>query len=249
MKAEFTCIIIDEDIEFSKSFSDKLAALYGNIDIAGVVTNWQDALPLLRHGGIDVVFLESLIQQKTGIDLLRMVPGLKAEAIFVTANPAYAIEAFRALAVGYLLKPVDDSALVKTIDRSFEIIRNRRTAELNIPASKPASGTRIGIPNNRGIEYIDLDSIIYFEATSRYTTVVAKDRELLSSYNIGKFKLLVEEHRFFQVHRSFIVNLNCIRRYDANGSITLSNGKEIPVSKGLREEFLKVFEKVGKNLT
>ena len=248
MKAEFTCVIIDEDIAFAKLFSEKITALYGNIAVTGTAPTWPAALSLVRDEALDIVFLESVLQQRSSIDLLRMVPNLQAEAIFVTHNSEYAIQAFNAQAAGYILKPVDDNILVKTVDRALKLIHNRRIAASVNSAIKTPVNTRIGIPNNRGLEYLDINNIVYFEATSRYTKVVEKDKELLSSYNIGKFKQLVADHPFHQVHRSFIVNLNCIRRYDVSGVITMTNGKEIPVSKGLREDFLKVFDRVGRNL-
>lgn len=79
---------------------------------------------------------------------------------------------------------------------------------------------------------------------NKYTKVVGIDFEILSSYNIGRFKSMLENQMFYQVHRSYIVNLNCIRRYETTGTIIMTNDKEIPIAKGVREEFLKLFGRV-----
>jgi two-component system LytT family response regulator len=80
------------------------------------------------------------------------------------------------------------------------------------------------------------------EATNRYTAVVKKQGKLLSSYSIGRYKALLENYSFCQVHRSFIVNLNHVSRYEHSGMIVMTNGAEIPISRQHKADFLQRFE-------
>lgn len=104
--------------------------------------------------------------------------------------------------------------------------------------------SKIAVPNEKGMEYVNLGDIIYFEATSRYTKVVCKDRTILSSYNIGKFREWTDNTCFFAVHRSYLVNLNHIKRYENPGIVVMTDGSEIPVARGVKEEFLEIFNKI-----
>jgi two-component system LytT family response regulator len=78
--------------------------------------------------------------------------------------------------------------------------------------------------------------------------VVTKNGELISSYNIGKFNSILEGMPFFHVHRSYIVNINYVARYEALGMIIMNNKKEIPVARNSREEFLKLFNNLQTEL-
>lgn len=246
MKIEYSAIIIDDEPKAVELLAHQIQELYNNITIKSSYTNWRDALAPLRENDFDLLFLDMSMPQKSGMDLLDLVPGLKAEVIFITAHSEYALNAFNYSAAGYILKPVKEEVLIRTIDKALEKVHNRKLADQTTILINSKSNKKLGIPNNRGVDYIDITDVIYFEAINRYTKVVMKDSEILSSYNIGKFKQLVEAQPFYQVHRSYIVNLNHIARYDSSGVITMSNKTEIPISKNIREEFLSIFDRVGK---
>ena len=103
---------------------------------------------------------------------------------------------------------------------------------------------KIGIPDSKSINYLHTRDIIYLEAMNSYTRVVTRDGEITSAYNMGKFRELLPEWTFYQVHRSFIVNLDCIRRYEHIGTIVLENGKELPVAQKNRSALLNLFTRI-----
>lgn len=249
MKHTFSCAIIDDEPHAIEFLADKLSELYDNITIKGTFGNWKDALPALRSDDLDLLFLDISMPQKNGFNLLSLVPQLKAEIIFVTAYSEYALTAFDFSAAGYILKPIKDAVLTKTVDRALERQMHKKLRpEPGQLETGNKTNLKIGIPNNKGLDYINTEDILYLEATRRYTKIVEKSRETLSSYNIGKFWPLLEPHLFYKVHRSFIVNLNCINRYESIGIITLSNNKKIPVSKNVRDNFLSIFDRIGKTI-
>lgn len=246
MKNKYTCIIVDDEPKAIELLSDSINDLYDNIEIIGTHTSWKTALPAIRNNDFDLLFLDISMPQKTGFDILELVPELKSEVIFITAHSDYAIKAFNYFAAGYILKPIKDAVLTKTIDKVLERISHKKL-NTKQPIDAPGPRTRIAVPNNNGLDYFNTAEILFFEATNRYTKVLTANSEVLSSYSIGKFKEIIDNNTdFFQVHRSFIINLNYVKRYERNGTIIMSNGHEIPVSKNVREDFLNLFDKASK---
>ncbi len=235
-----SCIIIDDEDYAIGLLSESLKELYSNIKIVKTFTTWKDGLEALRTMKVDIVFLDISIGGKNGLDILKIVPTLDSEIIFVTAYAEYALEAFKFSATGYIVKPIGDTELIKAVDKALERLHNKKMAS-QYKGTGVQLNTKIGIPSGKGVSYFDVDDIIYFEAVNNYTKVVTKNTELISSYNIGKFTSILEGMPFFHVHRSFIVNLNYVSRFEAVGAVIMINKKEIPVSRNSRDEFLKLF--------
>jgi two-component system LytT family response regulator len=240
MTNTFTCIIIDDEAHAIGLLKESLQGLYNNIRIIGTYTTWKDGLEALRDIKTDILFLDISIGGKNGMDILKIIPDMESEVIFITAYSEYALEAFKFSVAGYLVKPVGDAALSNIVDKTLQRIKNKKLAKQYSNAVMPVN-SKIGIPNGNGVNYFDVNEIIYFEAVNNYTKVVTKSSELVSSYNIGKYNSIVEGFPFYHVHRSYIVNLNCVTRYEAAGIVIMSNKKEIPVARGSRENFLKLF--------
>ena len=236
----YSCIIIDDEDYAIGLLSESLNELYGNIKILNTFNTWKGGLEALRTMRVDIVFLDISIGGKNGLDILKIVPALDSEIIFVTAYAEYALEAFKYSATGYIVKPVGDTELIKAVDKAIERLHNKKLATQH-KGSGAQLNSKIGIPSGKGVSYFDIDDIIYFEAVNNYTKVVTKNTELMSSYNIGKFSSILEGNPFYHVHRSFIVNLNYVSRYEAIGAVIMSNKKEIPVSRNTKDEFLKLF--------
>lgn len=239
---KYRCIIIDDEPKAIELLKSSLDELYSNIQVIETYTSWKPALERLRSNGFDLLFLDISMPQKTGFDLLKLVPDLKCEVIFVTAHSEHTMDAFEHGATGYVLKPVSDTLLTKAVDRALERIDLKRAVKEGAHNSKKP---KIGIPGTKGTDYVDADDILYMEATNRYTAVVKKQGKLLSSYSIGKYKAMLENYSFCQVHRSFIVNINHVNRYEHSGIIVMTNGAEIPVSRQHKQDFLQQFEQRG----
>ncbi len=244
MKDSFSCILVDDEPKVVGLLLKCLQDLYNNIEVLGTYNTWNTALPVLRNSEFDILFLDISMPGKTGMDLLSMLPGLKAEVIFITAHAEFALKAFQFSPTGYVLKPIDDKDLAGAVDKAMERIRYRRLASQN--GAVPLN-SKIGIPNSTGVDYVDMNEILFLEATNKCTHVVAVKNEITSSYSLTRFMSLLDQQLFYQVHRSFIINLNFIKRYETNGSVTMSNGKEVPIAKHLREDFLLKFHKVTKS--
>jgi two-component system LytT family response regulator len=240
---KYTCIVVDDEPQAVDLLTEILAAFYKNIEVINTYTKWTKALAGLRDQSCDILFMDISMQGRSGLDLVKCFPNLKSEVVFITAHSDHALEAFKLSAAGYIVKPVDETEFVKTMDRVLERVQNKKLAVKNAAHTMQVQN-KIGIPNNNAIDYINTDEIIYLEAINSYTNVVTGNRKFISSYNLQKFKLILDHHIFSQVHRSYIINLNYIRRYEHTGMLIMNNNVEIPVSKNFKDDLLSHFSRV-----
>lgn len=241
MNHNYSCIIIDDEPIAVELLIDSLSIVNKNIRVVNTYTSWPEALEGIRSADCDIIFLDISIDDKNGMDLLRSVPDIRSEIIFVTAHSSYALNAFKFPTTGYILKPINEIDLATTIDRAISRIDYRRLAGKNKPAIQ---SSKIGIPDQKSITYVALHDILYLEAVNTSTRVVTREGEITSSYHMRRFRELLPEDMFYQVHRSFIVNLDCVRKYEHTGTITLDNQQELPVSRSARSQFLALFARV-----
>lgn len=245
MSPEIKCIIIDDESKAVELLHERLQILFPTITVVGLFTEWKKALEVLHKNEVNLVFMDISMPEKSGIDFLKLFPEMNFQVIFVTAHSEYALEAIKFSAVGYVLKPIDDYELSFAVNKAIERIKGVNEAKRPfVPETVQAGPLKIGIPNLKGIDYLNASEILYFESVNKYTKVVTKTYSIVSSYNLAEFKKLVDDSSFFQVHRSYIVNLHSIKRYETSGVIVMDDNMQIPVSKTIRTEFIAVFSKI-----
>jgi two-component system LytT family response regulator len=239
MNQHFHCIIVDDEQDAIELLAARLKVLFHNIEITGSYTLWHEALKAIQTLSVDIIFMDISMPGKSGINLLRLVPETRAEIIFITAHDEYALNAFEFSTSGYILKPIDDLELSQAVERAMKRIRNKSK-------DTHVNSMHIGIPDSHGINYVDIRDIQYLESINGYTNVVTSKGNILTSFNLAKFKHVVDSTLFYQVHRSFIVNISAIRRYKSSGVVVMHDDKEIPVAKSVRAAFLSLFNLVSK---
>ncbi len=239
----FNCIIVDDEPDAIELLSSRLNKVYDDINIVNTFSSWQHALNALREIRFDILFMDISMPGKTGINLLKLVSDVDFEIIFVTAHDNYALDAFNLSATGYILKPVDDAELKSAVDKARERILNKKQAQAVLSVANGAlqKPEKITIPHPNGFDYINPKSIIYLETIFKGTRIVTEDGEINSSHPLNTFQFLIDGYSFFQTHRSFMVNLDHILRYEASGLIVMKNKAEIPLSRSFKAEFLNIY--------
>lgn len=243
MYSKATCIITDDEPKMVELLSDILTELYPEITILGEYTDWRAALAGIKRDKPDILFMDISMPEKSGFDLLELISDKRFEVIFVTAHTEYAIDAFNFDVCGYILKPINDKLLAKAVDRAIGRIETKRKA---FTVNTDIKNYRIGIPDDSGIRYVNINEIMFCETSNRYTKVVTTEAEILSSYNIGRYQEILTYNIFYQIHRSFIININHVNRYDTTGFVIMNNGTEIPVSRKNKDEFLQLFNRISR---
>ena len=140
----YTCIIVDDEQDAVDLLIARLGYLYKDIEVMGYYNNWEEALHALRIKTPDILFQDISMPEKTGMDLLKLLPDLQSEIIFTTAYSEFAFEAFKFSATGYILKPVEDSELTKAINKAVERINYKRHSKQD-ENKKQVVNSKIGL--------------------------------------------------------------------------------------------------------
>ncbi len=200
----------------------------------------------------EIVFLDVQMNNETGFDLLQQVPDIDFKVIFVTAHDSYAIKAFRFHAVDYLLKPVVVQELIEAVNKatvkqshSQQLLQNNLNSLYRKLYKNDGLPDSLTITTMEGFEVTPLASIIYCQANSNYTDIfLIGKQKITSSQTLGYFEELLDNRKFFRVHRSYLVNLLHVSSYKKGegGSIMMSNGDEVELSRNKKVSFMEMFK-------
>ncbi len=237
-------ILIDDEPKAIKLLKSLLEEIFPNIDIIDTCTSPDDAFISIIKNRPELIFLDIAMPKQSGFDLLKRLPNLNFEIIFVTAFDEYALEAVKFSAIGYVVKPINDEELIAAVKNAEQRISEKQESERNkqllATILNPGNAqNRIGIPTSSGIEFIPTIQILRCEGVDGCTKVIVTDRKnIISSYNVGEFKKMLEDYGFYAVHKSHLINTAHISSYDREGFLKMANGDIIPVARRKRAEFL-----------
>lgn len=230
-------VIIDDE----KHVRDGLKILlnrYAYIQISGEASNLEEAKTLIEYTKPDLIFLDIMLKNETGFDLLDVISLIDFKLVFITAYNKFAIKAFKYNAFDYLLKPLDLDELDDTLKRlQSQKSLNKTQIELS---RKNKDFKNLLIKTNRQIHVLVLEDIVRCEADQGYTHFYMKDgQHILSSKTLKEYNNILPEDLFIRVHQSHLVNKKYILSYDKQGFVVLQNQLKIPVSVRKRSLVLK----------
>jgi two-component system LytT family response regulator len=245
-----SAVIIDDEEGNRNRLNALLQGQCEGISILGLARDGFEGIKLIREKKPDFILLDIQMPKMDGFQMLETCGEFDFDVVFVTAFDQYAIKAIKFSAFDFLLKPVDVDELKTTINRlrlrNSKIdsqIKNRQLMSNLRQQSKKI--TKITLHSHDGVHIIPVENIIYLEADGQYTHFHLKDDlKKLSSLNLLEYEDLLCDQHFFRAHRSYIINMNEIRKYvkGEGGSVIMSNGHEVDISKRRKSDFLKVLE-------
>jgi two-component system LytT family response regulator len=235
-----------------------------DIEIVGQCINGREALAAIREQKPDLVFLDIQMPGLSGFDVLaELQPHELPMVVFVTAYDRFAVQAFEARAIDYVLKPVDDSRLAATLTHIRELVDQRAAvaerdqlvnllAELRgsgqIELADNAAGTSPGaqtpswlpIRNGRETVRVPVQSIEWVDAAGDYLCIHASGNTHILRATMREMENLLDPRLFQRVHRSTIVNLTRVKslRAHMNGEyfLRLEGGQELKLSRTYRDK-------------
>jgi len=236
-------IIVDDESHARSLLFNTLKEHCKGIEVIAEAENIKEAVKIINKNNIELVFLDIEMPNENGFALFEYFDKPNFVTIFCTAYSEYAIQAFEVSAVDYLLKPVTISKLQDAIEKAIktrgqnQILQNVNILRENISVNQLQ---KIALPLSDGLVFIKIEEILYFEADGSYTYVITNKEKYLVSKKIKEFhELLINDSRFFRVHRSYLVNIQQIKKYSKKDGATLvfDNNKVIPVAREKKNEF------------
>jgi DNA-binding LytR/AlgR family response regulator len=244
-------VYIVDDERLAVERLTRLLTATGRVVIAGSATDPEAALAVLRDLPVDVLFLDIQMPGLTGLEVAEGIEGL-TRVVFVTAYDEYALTAFDAEALDYVLKPVTAERLARTVERLQRALEPRaatdegatdddrlaRALRVLQAAPAPAAAPLRWIRASQGelTHQVAVADVMFFHADDKYTCVRTAQAEYLIRTPITELIAQLDGQQFWQIHRSTIVNLAHLagtRRDEASRLFVRIAGwkDELPVSR------------------
>ena len=235
MSTFIRCMII-EDEPLAQNILKKYIGEVSSLELVAVCSNALEAQETIQLQNIHLLFLDINLPKLSGINFLRTLPAPPL-VIFTTAYPEFAVEGFELDAIDYLVKPFSFERFLKAANKALNKI-NRQPAILN---DKPADDF-IFLKSDKKVYKIDLDDIVYAEATGDYVKVITREGQYTSNITLKRLLEELPSNLFVRVHKSFIISANKIKFFE--GNYIKVGQADIPIGAAYREEiFARLKEK------
>lgn len=266
MNRKIRAIIVDDELLAREALRAMLKE-DPEIEITAECRNGREAVAAIREQSPDVVFLDIQMPEMDGFQVIEEI-GVKQMpvSVFVTAYDKYALRAFDAHALDYLLKPFDHDRFDTALRRAKISVREKKLGEISEnlfslmndlkPAQKesflqPDDGktaelnakepiSRVAIKSGGRIYFLKIEEIDWVEASGDYLSLHAGSQTHLIRETMGNFHAKLDSRKFLRIHRSTIVNIERIKEirplFKGEYVVALSSGIRLTSSRGYRCE-------------
>jgi len=236
LRAEATLrfrVLVVDDEPLARSNLSVLLRRDPEIEIVGECGSGQEGLEQIRIRKPDLVFLDVQMPELDGFDVLEMLGNdLPRAVVFVTAFDQYALRAFEAGALDYLLKPFDNARFARALARAKERILNGK--------DKPTRAERLAIKSAGQILFLKTSEIDWIEAADYYACLHVGTKSHLLRRSMSELERDLSAEEFCRIHRSAIVNLNRVRSLrlseDGEYEVVLESGNSLRMSRSYRKQ-------------
>ena len=231
-------VIIIDDEPLARSIVVEYLQNFPELTVAQVCSNGFEGVKAIQQYKPDLIILDIQMPKINGFEMLELIDKPPA-VIFATAFDEYAIKAFEAHAVDYLLKPFTQERFEKAIKKWKE--QNNQPTEKNtkelldeVSLTAPQS-QRIVIKDGSKIKIIPIQDVHYLEAADDFVKVFTKEGYFLKNKTMSHFEQVLDPSQFVRSHRSYIINIQQITRidpYEKDSHVAvLKSGAKVPVSR------------------
>jgi two-component system LytT family response regulator len=243
-------VVIIDDEPLARSLVVEYLQQHSSIEIAAECNDGFQGVKAIMQHKPDLIFLDIQMPKINGFEMLELLDSTPS-VIFTTAFDEYAIKAFEANAIDYLLKPFSKERFDLAIQKWNEK-KNTTSSNKNIQAllenttKQPDEKSRIVVKNGSDIRIVPMADVMYIEAYDDYVKIFTKDTYFLKKKTMNYYEQVLDSSQFFRTHRSFIINLQELTKIEPLEKNTyvvlLKNGKRIPLS---RTGYSKLKETLG----
>lgn len=255
---EYSAVIADDEPLLRHHLNKMLADCWPQLDIVAQASNGQEALDMIERFAPDIVFLDIKMPQMDGMAAARVMAksSSSTQVVFVTAYDEYALQAFEANAIDYLLKPLSEQRLeqcITKIKQRFE--SSAQPAQPDMAAlldqiqqlghqSQPNYLNWVRASKGEDIHLISIADVLYFKAEDKYVSVFTKEEgrtvEYLLRTSLKELIQQLDPNNFWQIHRSTIVNVSAVEKVKkviTGKMVVIIGDVKLPVSRAMQNQF------------
>jgi two-component system, LytTR family, response regulator len=242
-------IIVEDESAARDVLRNYLAKYCPLVQLIGEAQNIKEAVPMIEQLRPQLVFLDVEMPFGNAFDVLEACKDLYFETIFVTAFSEYALRALNQSAAYYLLKPISIEELVLAVNKVHEYIESKAFFDKNkiivenFKEQKPQKQQLI-LPTLEGFEVVRIENIIRLKGNGNFTDVHLADGSKKMVCRFLKHFTDLLPAPFLRVHKTHIINLDFVKTYHkgSGGYVTLTDGAEVEISAGYKDQFLGHFK-------
>lgn len=238
--------VIVDDRNSIREFITQLLDNVDGIDIVGEAENVEKAISVIKEKKPELILLDIQMPDGNGFEVLEGVNYSDYKVIFITSHEEFAIKAFKYSALDYVVKPIDPEVFYKSIEKaknyyssSDEQLKIKSLIE-NLTGNKKSK--KIVLNTQETVHVVSSEDVTRCESDGSYTMVHLKDRKLMMSKKLKDFEELLSGLSFYRTHRSHLINLNFVDRYEKRdgGYIIMKDDSSIPLSAAKKDEFFEL---------
>jgi two-component system LytT family response regulator len=241
--------IIDDEKDSRQFLNTLVDEYFPNVFVVEEAYSIASGLTLISSFKPDIILLDIHLEDGSSLDLIYKLKTIDFELIFVTAYDKYALRAFEFSAIGYLLKPIDEIAFIKTLEKAIKIaekpyknedMQSKLSQYFTALETSMRQDGQIFIPDSSGFVSINTKDIIRIQGNGSYSDLfLANGQKVVSSFNLSWFENHLEKYRFFRISKSHLINLNHLSRYSKTegGVVYMSDNTPLTVSSQRKEMF------------
>jgi two-component system, LytTR family, response regulator len=242
-------VIVEDELSAREVLKSYISKYCPQIEVIGEASDARQAIPILHELKPQLVFLDVELPFGNAFDILESCKDLYFETIFVTAFSEYSLKALNQSAAYYLLKPVSIEELIIAVNKVQEHIfkneifdRNKVVIE-NFREQQPEK-RQVIVPTVEGFELIKMEEIVRLQGNGNFTDIFLSDGSKKMASRFLKHYAEILPYPFVRVHKSHVININFVTSFNRSmgGYVVLHDKKEIYISPGYKEEFLKWFK-------
>jgi DNA-binding LytR/AlgR family response regulator len=233
------CLIVDDEPparEIIRRYVQEIPSL----QLMGECANAIQALTVLQHQTIDLLFLDIRMPQLNGTDFIKTLK-TPPKVIFTTAFSEYALEGYELDVVDYLMKPIRFDRFLKAVNKAYPL-NGSSTAQKPVVASvveEKKNESFVYFRADRKMVKVMLDDILYIESMKDYIKVFSVQGVIITKQSISSVEAMLPDKLFVRTHRSFIVSINKIKSF--TNELVEIDKTDIPIGKLFRNGVMKVF--------